>query len=100
MLHSFDARRAPFIKKIVKDLDRYFKDKTRDGEQRRKAAESERLLAMKTNDEDTHLELLRVTKGHRLIQVILRTDAYFAQIDAQVERLLGGSKRTATMACC
>lgn len=81
-LHSSLALR----KRLLKDLDRYFRDRSREEERRKKKEQMDRLRALRNNNEDEYLELLKTTKNKRLIQLLKQTDEYLMQIGAQVER--------------
>lgn len=78
--------RAVLHKRLLKDLDRYFRDRSREEERRRKKEQLERLRALRSNNQDEYLELLKTTKNKRLIQLLKQTDEYLMQIGAQVER--------------
>lgn len=73
-------------KRLMKDLERYFRDRSREEERRRKKEQIDRLRALRNNNEDEYLELLKTTKNKRLIQLLRQTDEYLVQIGAQVER--------------
>ena len=80
------AARAALHKRLLKDLDKYFRDKSREEERKKKKEQMERLRALRNNNEDEYLELLKTTKNKRLIQLLKQTDEYLVQIGAQVER--------------
>lgn len=89
--HAQEFRTASYTqqalrKKLLKDLDRYFRDKLREEERRKKKEQTDRLRALRNNNEDEYLELLKTTKNKRLIQLLKQTDEYLMQIGAQVER--------------
>lgn len=91
LTHAQDFRaashsRVVLHKRLLKDLDKYFRDKSREEERRRKKEQMERLRALRSNNEDEYLELLKTTKNKRLIQLLKQTDEYLMQIGAQVER--------------
>lgn len=91
LTHAQDYRTASHSrlvlhKRLLKDLDKYFRDKSREEERRRKKEQMERLRALRNNNEDEYLELLKTTKNKRLIQLLKQTDEYLMQIGAQVER--------------
>lgn len=78
--------RSILHKRLLKDLEKYFRDKSREEERRKKKEQMERLRALRSNNEDEYLELLKATKNKRLIQLLKQTDEYLVQIGAQVER--------------
>lgn len=82
----FHDRKVYWQKKVFKDMDKYFRDKSREEERRKKKEQMERLRALRSNNEDEYLELLKTTKNKRLIQLLKQTDEYLVQIGAQVER--------------
>lgn len=83
---SASHARSVLHKRLLKDLDKYFREKSREEERRRKKEQMERLRALRDNNEDEYLELLKTTKNKRLIQLLKQTDEYLMQIGAQVER--------------
>jgi len=85
-----DAKRA-HQRRLLKDLERWHRDRAREEERRRKRMQQERLRALRNNDEDEYLQLLQDTKNTRLMQLMRQTDEYLQNIGAQVER----QKRTA-----
>lgn len=82
---SFSATNA-LRKRLLKDLERFFRDRSREEERRKKKQQMDRLRALRSNNEDEYLELLRTTKNKRLLQLLKQTDEYLMQIGAQVER--------------
>lgn len=91
MNHAQDYRnflhsRLQLKKRLLKDLERYFRDRSREEERKKKKEQMERLRALRNNNEDEYLELLKTTKNKRLIQLLKQTDEYLVQIGAQVER--------------
>lgn len=83
---SASHSRTTLRKRLLKDLERYFRDRSREEERRKKKQQMERLRALRNNNEDEYLELLKTTKNKRLIQLLKQTDEYLMQIGAQVER--------------
>lgn len=83
---AFVTSRTALKKRLMKDLERYFRDKSREEERRKKKEQIDRLRALRNNNEDEYLELLKTTKNKRLIQLLKQTDEYLVQIGAQVER--------------
>lgn len=83
---TFVQQRSALKKRLMKDLERYFRDRSREEERRRKKEQMDRLRALRNNNEDEYLELLKTTKNQRLIQLLRQTDEYLMQIGAQVER--------------
>lgn len=72
--------------RVVKGLERYFVEKKRAEERRRKMERIERLKLLRSNDEQAYLNLLKNTKNERLLQLVRQTDNYLMQIGAQVEQ--------------
>lgn len=72
-------------KKMFKEIDRFFRDKVREEDRRKRKEQQDRLRALRNNDEDEYLELIRNTKNERLLQVLRQTDEYLAQLGAKVE---------------
>jgi ATP-dependent helicase STH1/SNF2 len=81
VLHARQQRE----KKLFKEIERYFRDKVREEDRRKRREQQDRLRALRNNDEDEYLELLRNTKNERLLQVLRQTDEYLAQLGAKVE---------------
>ncbi|PXF49007.1 Transcription regulatory protein SNF2 [Gracilariopsis chorda] len=81
----YNSRQA-LKKRLLKDLERYFRDRSREEERRKKKEQMDRLRALRSNNQDEYLELLKSTKNRRLIQLLKQTDEYLMQIGAQVER--------------
>lgn len=72
--------------RIGKGVDRYFLDKARAEERRRKQERYERLRLLRSNNEQAYFDLLKSTKNERLLQLVRQTDFYLMQIGAQVEK--------------
>eukprot|EP00178_Gracilaria_changii_P014001 TRINITY_DN396_c0_g2_i1.p1 TRINITY_DN396_c0_g2~~TRINITY_DN396_c0_g2_i1.p1 ORF type:complete len:1507 (+),score=242.53 TRINITY_DN396_c0_g2_i1:1514-6034(+) len=85
-LRSWCHARQTLKKRLLKDLERYFRDRSREEERRKKKEQMDRLRALRSNNQDEYLELLKSTKNRRLIQLLKQTDEYLMQIGAQVER--------------
>ncbi|KAI0565707.1 chromatin remodeling complex / DNA-dep ATPase [Gracilaria domingensis] len=85
-LRSWYHTRQTLKKRLLKDLERYFRDRSREEERRKKKEQMDRLRALRSNNQDEYLELLKTTKNKRLIQLLKQTDEYLVQIGAQVER--------------
>lgn len=83
---DFGSQREALKRRLLKDLDRFFRDRSREEEKRRKKEQMDRIRALRNNNEDEYLELLKSTKNKRLIQLLRQTDEYLVQIGAQVER--------------
>ncbi len=73
--------------RINKAIERYFVDKARAEERRKKQEQYERLRLLRSNDEQAYFNLLKTTKNERLLQLVRQTDNYLMQIGAQVERV-------------
>ncbi len=80
------SKRLVQHKKLMKDLERYFRDKGREEERRRKKEQLERLKALRENNEDEYMKLLKNTKNKRLLQLLRQTDEYLQQIGAKLEQ--------------
>ncbi|GAB0497514.1 hypothetical protein MMPV_008849 [Pyropia vietnamensis] len=80
-----DAKRA-HQRRLLKDMERWHRDRAREEERRRKRMQQERLRALRNNDEEEYLQLLQDTKNTRLMQLLRQTDEYLRNIGAQVER--------------
>lgn len=80
--HAHDIRQ-----RICKGIQRYFADKARAEERRKKQEQYERLRLLRSNDEQAYFNLLKTTKNERLLQLVRQTDNYLMQIGAQVERV-------------
>lgn len=80
------ASKVALHKKLLKDLERYFRDKGREEERRRKKEQMERLKALRENNEDEYMKLLKNTKNKRLLQLLRQTDEYLQQIGAKLEQ--------------
>lgn len=85
-LRGWYNTRQVLKKRLLKDLERYFRDRSREEERRKKKEQMDRLRALRSNNQDEYLELLKTTKNRRLIQLLKQTDEYLMQIGAQVER--------------
>lgn len=72
--------------RLCKNLDKYFVEKKRLEERKRKQERIERLKLLRSNDEQAYLKLLKNTKNERLLQLVRQTDNYLMQIGAQVEQ--------------
>lgn len=72
--------------RIWKGFERYFMEKKRLEEKKRKLERMERLRLLRSNDEQAYLQLLKDTKNERLLQLVRQTDNYLMQIGAQVEK--------------
>lgn len=83
---KFFADASQTRSRTMKSLERYFLDKKRAEERRRKMERIERLKLLKSNDEQAYLNLLENTKNERLLQLVRQTDNYLMQIGAQVEQ--------------
>ncbi len=90
---SSQSARLALHKKLMKDIDRYFTNRARKEEQRRKKENHDRLRALRENNEDEYLKLVKSTKNKRLLQLLKQTDQYLRQIGAQVERQKEAAKR-------
>lgn len=73
--------------RICKGIQRYFLEKARAEEKRKKQEQYERLRLLRSNDEQAYLNLLKTTKNERLLQLVRQTDNYLMQIGAQVEKV-------------
>ena len=80
------SRLAADKRKLLTSVDRYFRDRAKEEERRKRREMVERMNALKNNDEEAYLKLLSKTKNERLLQVLRQTDRYLAQIGAQVEK--------------
>lgn len=88
--HAAVVRSAKLLRqqrdrKMFKEIDRFFRDKVREEDRRKRKEQQDRLRALRNNDEDEYLELIRNTKNERLLQVLRQTDEYLAQLGAKVE---------------
>lgn len=83
---GFSSHRVTLKKRLLKDLERYFQNRSKEEEKRRKKEQMDRIRALRDNDEDEYLKLLKTTKNKRLIHLLRQTDEYLVQIGAQVER--------------
>ncbi|GAB0494115.1 hypothetical protein MMPV_005405 [Pyropia vietnamensis] len=94
------SRLAAEKRKLLSSIDRYFRDKAKEEERRKRREMVERMNALKNNDEEAYLKLLSKTKNERLLQVLRQTDRYLSQIGAQVEKQkeAGGSSTPALTA--
>lgn len=94
------SRMAADKRKLHSSIDRYFRDKAKEEERRKRREMVERMNALKNNDEEAYLKLLSKTKNERLLQVLRQTDRYLSQIGAQVEKQkeAGGSSTPALTA--
>lgn len=72
--------------RIWKSFERYFIEKRRVEERKKKLEQIERLKLLRSNDEQAYLDLLKNTKNERLLQLVRQTDSYLMRIGAQVER--------------
>lgn len=72
--------------RTCKNLDKYFVEKKRLEERKRKQERIERLKLLRSNDEQAYMKLLKNTKNERLLQLVRQTDNYLMQIGAQVEQ--------------
>ncbi|GJD09256.1 Transcription regulatory protein SNF2 [Galdieria sulphuraria] len=72
--------------RMVREVEKYHKERAREEERRQKKAQQERLKALKENDEEAYFKLLQNTKNTRLMQLLRQTDIYLSQIGAQVRR--------------
>ncbi len=73
--------------RMNKGILRYFLEKARAEEKRKKQEQYERLRLLRSNDEQAYLNLLETTKNERLLQLVRQTDNYLMQIGAQVEKV-------------
>lgn len=85
LVRSSKLARQQRDKKMFKEIDRFFRDKVREEDRRKRKEQQDRLRALRNNDEDEYLELIRNTKNERLLQVLRQTDEYLAQLGAKVE---------------
>lgn len=85
-VRSHQGTRQGLQKKLMKDLERYFKDKVREEERRKRKETQERLRALRENNEEEYIKLLKNTKNSRLLQLLKQTDEYLQQIGAKVEQ--------------
>lgn len=72
--------------RIWKGFERYYIEKQRLEERKRKLERIERLRLLRNNDEQAYLKLLKDTKNERLLQLVRQTDNYLMRIGAQVEK--------------
>lgn len=83
---NFSAHGRNCRVRIWKGFERYFLEKKRIEEKRRKLERIERLRLLRSNDEQAYLNLLKDTKNERLLQLVRQTDNYLMRIGAQVEK--------------
>lgn len=83
---NFSAHARNCRARIWKGFERYFQEKKRIEEKRRKMERLERLRLLRSNDEQAYLNLLKDTKNERLLQLVRQTDSYLMRIGAQVEK--------------
>lgn len=72
--------------RVAKGFERYFLEKKRIEEKKKKMERIERLRLLRSNDETAYLNLLKDTKNERLLQLVRQTDNYLMRIGAQVEK--------------
>ena len=77
-IQGFKAKKLVLLKKLHKDLERYFRDKAREEERRKRKEQQERLKALRENDEDAYIKPLKDTKNKRLLQLLKQTDEYLS----------------------
>lgn len=78
-------------KTVVRSVIRYHEDKARAAERAEKEAERRRIIALKENDEEAYVNLLRQTKNERLLQVLNQTDEYLRHLGAVVKQQRDGA---------
>jgi hypothetical protein len=72
-------------KKIADSLLKQQEEKQKALQNNDKQAERERLTALKENNEEEYIRLLKQAKNERLLQLIRQTDQYMAHIGAQLQ---------------
>eukprot|EP00189_Rhodosorus_marinus_P009374 CAMPEP_0184753468 /NCGR_PEP_ID=MMETSP0315-20130426/44112_1 /TAXON_ID=101924 /ORGANISM="Rhodosorus marinus, Strain UTEX LB 2760" /LENGTH=1366 /DNA_ID=CAMNT_0027232845 /DNA_START=1109 /DNA_END=5209 /DNA_ORIENTATION=- len=95
-LHATDFRKHHIavqgsLQRTVDGVRRHFLMRARVEERARKREDTERLKALKENDEEAYLRLVQNTKNERLLTFLRQTDRYLSEIGAQVEKQKGGS---------
>ncbi|GJD11298.1 Transcription regulatory protein SNF2 [Galdieria sulphuraria] len=76
---------------VARSVLRYHEDKARAVERAEKEAERRRIIALKENDEEGYVNLLRQTKNERLLQVLNQTDEYLRHLGAVVKQQRDGT---------
>lgn len=76
---------------------RHFQMKEQEEHRKKRQEQIRRLQALRANDNEAYLNLLKTTKNNRLLHLIKQTDGYMMRIGAQIERArdLSGEARSA-----
>lgn len=93
---NFTAHARTARVRVWKGFERYFLEKRRVEEKKRKLERLERLRLLRSNDEQAYLNLLKDTKNERLLQLVRQTDNYLMRIGAQVEKSREQAEGTAS----